>query len=61
MIKLTLLNDTEILININSIDKIDDEEPTSIILIGGKAIEIKETPLTVMNMIKAYSLKNEMS
>ncbi len=52
MIKLTLLNDTEILININSIKRIERKNSTSIILNNGGEIQVTESPLKVTNLIK---------
>jgi len=59
MIKLTLLNETEILINTNTINKVASTEPTRIILKDGQEIEVIESAMTVLNLIQALTYRNE--
>ena len=54
MIKLTLHNSIEILINVDSIEKIELADPTAITLNNGKIIHVLESPLFVTNTIKDY-------
>lgn len=58
MIKLTLANNSEVLINTSQIDKVLPSEPSVIILKDGKKIEVKESLMTIINLIKAISYRN---
>lgn len=58
MIKLTLTDNSEILINTDQISKVESTEPTTVILKGGKNIEVMETVMTIMNLIKALSYRD---
>ncbi len=57
MIKLTLTNNIEILINTEQISKIEHVEPTRIIFDNGTDIEVKETAMTITNLIQAISYR----
>ena len=59
MIKLTLINNTEILINTNIINKVESTEPTKIILQDGREIEVIESAMTILNLIQALTYRNE--
>ncbi len=59
MIKLTLTNNTEILINTNIINKVESTEPTKIILQDGREIEVIESAMTILNLIQALTYRNE--
>ncbi len=59
MIKLTLINNTEILINTNIINKVESTEPTKIILQDGQEIEVIESAMTILNLIQALTYRNE--
>ena len=58
MIKLTLINNTEILINTNIINKVESTEPTKIILQDGREIEVIESAMTILNLIQALTYRN---
>ncbi|MCK5221428.1 MAG: flagellar FlbD family protein, partial [Candidatus Aminicenantes bacterium] len=57
MIKLTLINNTEILINTNIINKVESTEPTKIILQDGQEIEVIESAMTILNLIQALTYR----
>ncbi|MCK4890792.1 MAG: flagellar FlbD family protein [Candidatus Aminicenantes bacterium] len=59
MIKLTLINNNEILINTNTINKVEPTEPTKIILKDGQEIEVIESAMTILNLIQALTYRDE--
>lgn len=61
MIKLTLLDETEILINSDQINRIKSAEHALIELKSGERIEVKESSQTVLNLINAMAYKDELS
>ena len=56
MIKLTLPDDSELLINADYIIKVISSEPVSIVLSGGEQITVKESAMKIHNLIQAASL-----
>ncbi len=59
MIKLTLLNDIEILINPDQIDKIETNATSILILKDGQKIEVKESGAKISEIIKDLSFRNK--
>jgi len=59
MIKLTLLDNSEILINVYQIEKVESTEPSKIILKQGDEIEVKESAVTIFKLIKALSHRDD--
>jgi len=54
LIKVTRLNGTEYLLNPHLIESVDSTPDTTITLVSGKKVVIKETPEEVMDEIIAY-------
>jgi len=61
MIKLTMLDETEILINSDQIDSVNSAEQATIELKNGDKIRVKESSLTIQNLIKILSYRDEIS
>ena len=61
MIKLTLLDETEILINTDQINAVNSAEQATIELKSGDKIKVKESYLTVLNLIKILASRDEIS
>ncbi len=61
MIKLTLADDIEILINTNQIAAVISGEQAIIELKSGEKIEVKESLLTVLSLIKTFAYRDEFS
>lgn len=59
MIKLTLINTNEILINTDMISKVESTEPTKIILKNGQEIEVTESAMTILNLIQALTYRDD--
>lgn len=58
MIKLTLPDNSELLINSSQIDKVESGEPSLVILKDGEKIKVKESVSTIMNLIRALSYRD---
>ena len=54
MIKVTRLNGTEYLLNPHLIESVDKTPDTTITLVSGKKVVIKETPKEMVDEIIAY-------
>ena len=61
MIKLTLLDETEILINTDQINAVNSADQATIELKSGDKIKVKESSLTVLNLIKILAHRNKIS
>ena len=61
MIKLTLLDETEILINTDQINAVNSADQATIELKSGDKIKVKESSLTVLNLIKILAHRSEIS
>ncbi len=59
MIKLTLPDDTEIIINSNQIDAVKSAEQAIIELKSGEKIKVKESSNTVLKLIKILSYRDD--
>jgi len=59
MIKLTLPDHSEILINADQIEKIETGEPARVILKQGDIIEVRETAASIIKLIKALSVSDQ--
>ncbi len=59
MIKLTLPDGSDFLINSDQISHIKAVDPAIIILKNGEEIKVKESYMTVINHMKATSYSNE--
>lgn len=54
MIKVTRLNGTEYLLNPHLIESVDSTPDTTVTLVSGKKVVIKETPREVVDEIVTY-------
>ncbi len=61
MIKLTMLDETEILINSDQIDSVKSAEQATVELKNGVKIKVKESSLTILNLIKILSYRDEIT
>ena len=61
MIKLTMLDDTEILINSDQIDSVRSAENAIVELKNGDKIKVKESSHTILNLIKILTYRDEIS
>ena len=61
MIKLTMLDETEILINSDQIDSVRSAEHSIVELKNGDKIKVKESSLTILNLIKILAYRDEIS
>ncbi|MEN8222220.1 MAG: flagellar FlbD family protein [Acidobacteriota bacterium] len=61
MIKLTLLDETEILINSNQINAVESAEHATIELKGGDKIKVKESSLTILNLIRTLAYRDSIT
>ena len=59
MIKLTLPDETEILININQIDEVISDEQSTIKFKNGKKIKVKESSGMILSLIKSLAYRDE--
>jgi len=59
MIKLTLLNESEILINTNQIDAVISDEQSAIKFKNGNIIKVKESSVTILRLIKSLAYRDE--
>ena len=59
MIKLTLPDETEILININQIDSVISDEQSTIKFKNGKKIKVKESSGMILSLIKSLAYRDE--
>lgn len=59
MIKLTLTDGTEVLVNTDQIERTEQNGSTRVILKKGNSLEVQESQQLILNLIKSLSFRDD--